>query len=446
MLLAPLAMLGLPGCFGKYTEYFRQRGQLKSFIVRIGVVSLTMTGLVSASILLFPQSFGQLIFRDPSQVTLVRCLGIALLAVAVSNFAISVMESLRQVRIVTIMRFITGLAFAIFGTGLLVIWQDASAAVTLAYSICCLLGMVPAVWLLFRFRNVVDGSNANLSHSSMWRRIAPFAVWLWLSNLFHNLFEVSDRYMLIQWSNTTADVAQGLVGQYHSGRVIPLLLVSIAAMLGGVLLPFMSAAWEAGRKDEACRQLNWTVKLTGLSFTISGILVLWSSPLVFDWILQGKYNAGLSVLPLTLVYCIWFSLYTVGQDYLWVAEKGKLATMAVGTGLVTNILLNVLLIPSFGLWGAVMATTIGNLLAIVLILALNHVSGCKTDVGMWLIAAIPLVLLLTPWIASVVLILVCVLGFQTSWIFNEQEKIQLDSTWQNYRAKFSHLWSPSSNP
>ena len=41
MLLAPLAVLGLPGCFGKFTEYYRQRGQLKSFIGRIACLLYT---------------------------------------------------------------------------------------------------------------------------------------------------------------------------------------------------------------------------------------------------------------------------------------------------------------------------------------------------------------------------------------------------------------------
>ena len=135
MLLAPLAMLGLPGCFGRYTEHFRQRGQLRSFVWRIGVVSLTLAGFVSAAILIFPQFFGQLIFRDPSQVVLVRCLGAALMAVAVSNFAVSLTESLRQVRAVTLMRFITGLGFALIGTMLLMVWSDGSAAVTFAYGV-----------------------------------------------------------------------------------------------------------------------------------------------------------------------------------------------------------------------------------------------------------------------------------------------------------------------
>ncbi len=435
MLLAPLAMLGLPGCFGRYSEHYRQRGQLRIFIFRIGVVSVVMSLMTAAALLIFPATFAEWFFRDSSQTTLIASLALSLVAVAISNFAISLMESLRQVRLVSIMRFVTGLAFAVVGTILIVVCKDNSAAVTLAYGLCCLLGLIPAMWLGWKFRQGIIENGSSLSHQSMWRKIAPFAVWLWLSNLLNNLFEVSDRYMLIHWSDTTSALAQSMVGQYHSGRIIPLLIVSLATVVGGVLLPYMSAAWEDGRIQQATRQLNVSYKLVGLSFTASGILVLIASSFFFDTILQGRYNDGLAVLPLTLVYCIWFSLYTVGQDYLWVAEKGKLATLAVGTGLVANILLNMLFIPYWGLAGAVWATTIGNLIVLLLILVMNHCSGCHTDLGIWLISGTPLVLLLTPWLATLMLVGLCIVAHRTDWLFSPDEKQQGLVVWQGLRSK-----------
>lgn len=433
MLMAPLAMLGLPGCFGKYSEYFRRRGQLRSFVYRVGSVSLTLSVLVSAIVVLFPAAFAELFFRDPNQIELVRCMGITLLAVAVSNFAVSLMESLRQVRLVTLMRFITGMGFALIGSAMLIVWKNNASAVTLAYGVCCLLGAIPACWMGWKISRSEWQTEKPLNNWAMWKRIAPFAGWLWVSNLLHNLFEVSDRYMLIHWSDTTSDVAQSMVGQYHSGRVIPLLMVSVATMLAGVLLPYLSAAWEAGRKEAAARQLNWTYKLVGLSFTAGGLLVLLLSPLFFDWLLQGRYNDGRAVLPMTLVYCIWFSMYTVGQDYLWVANKGRLATIAVGLGLLANVGLNMVLIPVWGLSGAVVATTAGNLFVVILILACNHWHGCPTDRGIWLISLVPPILLAPIWAAIIVLLATGLFAWRSNLMFSRIEKEQIhevvSATW-----------------
>ena len=115
MLLAPLAVFGLPGCFGKYSEYYRQRGQLKSFIGRIAIISLVMTGMLATAVFMAPEKFCWILFRDTENIPLVRWIAVALLFVGASNFLSTLMESLRQVRVVTMMRFITGISFAAVG-------------------------------------------------------------------------------------------------------------------------------------------------------------------------------------------------------------------------------------------------------------------------------------------------------------------------------------------
>jgi O-antigen/teichoic acid export membrane protein len=436
MLLAPLAVLGLPGCFGKFTEHFRTRGQLKTFVARISLISVVTTLLMSGTIIVIPEQFSWLLFRDPSQIVLVRCLGLALIAITASNFLSTLLESLRQVRVVTIMRFITGTMFAVVGAGLLLVWQDGASAATIGFAISCCIGMLPAIWVLWRYRiGMFEGQDV-LTHGAMWKRIAPFAIWLWVSNLLNNLLEVSDRYMLIHWSKLSPDLAQGTVGQYHSGRVVPLLLVSIAAMLAGVLLPYLSQSWESGDRTKVTRQLNWTLKLIAISFTFGGVLILWFSPLLFDWILQGRYNAGLAILPLTLVYCIWGSLMMLGQDYLWVAEKGKWAALATGAGLIINVGINMILIPVIGLNGAVIATAIGNATILVLIFAMNHRFGCKTDVGIWLCTLLPLTLVLPKHFAAIAIFAIVLIGCFTNRLLNAEEKIAVQQTVRDKLGRF----------
>ncbi len=425
MLMAPLAVLGLPGCFGKYSEYYRQRGQLKSFIGRIAIISFVTTSLLAFTVFLMPEKFSWILFRDANNAQLVRWIAVGLLFVGASNFLSTLMESLRQVKVVTTMRFITGVSFAIVGVILLATFQAKSSAATVGFAIACLLGTLPAFWVLWNGRDSINNEGDALTHGSMWKRIAPFAAWLWVSNMATNLFEVSDRYMLIHWSAGTAVDAQASVGQYHSGRVVPLLLVGVAAMLAGVLLPYLSESWEKGRKELAARQLNWAIKLAAIVFTLGSVVLLLLSPILFEWILEGRYNDGLAVLPLTLVYCIWFGIHTIGQDYLWVAEKGKWATFATGLGLLVNLGLNMLLIPIFGLLGAVLATAAGNLLIVILLFTLNHRLGCKTDIGIWLCAAIPLILLLSKPLAiaaGVCLLAVCA---GTNLFFNQSERLEI---------------------
>ncbi len=429
MLLVPFAVLGLPGCFGKFTEHYQQRGQLRTFLIRVAAISCCTTLVISILIFLFPRLTSQLLFRDPSQISLARYLGIAIIAVSAFNFVGALLESLRQVRVVTISRFVSGISFAVIGALLLLLWENKASAATFAFTIACLVGMLPAIWILWKNRAGFRSDGESLKHSTMWKRIAPYAAWMWATNLLSNLIEVSDRYMLLQWSSSSPEIAQASVGQYHSGRVVPLVLVSIAAMLGGVLIPYLSQAWESNNKAKAQKQLNWSFKLISVSFTAAGIGILIAAPLLFDWVLQGRYNDGLAILPLTLVYCIWFGLMTVAQDYLWVAEKGKWATIVSGIGLLVNIVVNLILIPKIGLPGAVIGTACGNGVLVALMVLMNHRFGCRMNTGIWICSLLPLILLTKPLVATGLLITIGIVCFFSNLILNNEEKQDLQKVY-----------------
>ena len=179
------------------------------------------------------------------------------------------------------------------------------------------------------------------------------------------------------------------VGYYHGSRVVPLLLISFADVLSGIVMPHLSRDWEAGRHSEVGRQLKFCLKLTGLGMIAFGVVVLEFAPLLFDVVLQGKYSSGLAVLPWTLAGCVWFGIYLVAQNYLWCTEKTRLATLPLAIGLIVNIVLNLLLLPHWGLVGAVVATGTSTLICLIAILLLSARHGMVLDRGLWLIAVAP---------------------------------------------------------
>ena len=56
--------------------------------------------------------------------------------------------------------------------------------------------------------------------------------------------------MLLHFAPVSPSEEQSLVGQYHSGRIIPLVLGGLAAMLNGILMSYMTASWERGDKKQ----------------------------------------------------------------------------------------------------------------------------------------------------------------------------------------------------
>lgn len=427
MTLAPFAVLGLPGTFGRFVGEYRGRGQLGSFLKTIGQICCLSTTALIIAMLIWPRFFCYHILGGTDQIGLMYAAACTLALVTLSNYLTSLVESLQQIRLATIMRFVGGVSFTILGVLMLWVLDPGRATfwAVAAFAASCLLGALPA-WLFLR-RNRTSFENVATAKfpSDLWWRLLPFAAWWWLNNLFHNMYEITDRYMLIHWSNHTLDEVQSLVGQYHAGRVVPLLMVGVASMLSGLLLPYVAAAYMQGRLAKAREQLNWSIKLMSLAMLVVNAGLLLFSKLLFDVLLEGRYEEGLAVLPLTMVYCAWFSLMTISQDFLWVSERGKFANLAMGLGIATNVVCNALLIPGFGLWGAVAATTIGNGLGIALLFGLNAKFQCSPDRGSWLALLLPLILLLSPTYCLLATVVA------TAWIaifnvyFTVQDKRQL---------------------
>jgi O-antigen/teichoic acid export membrane protein len=127
----------------------------------------------------------------------------------------------------------------------------------------------------------------------------------------------------------------------------------------------------------------------------------------------------------------------VAQNYLLCREKAHLASVALLVGLVVNVVLNLILLPRLQLLGAVLATTAANLVALILLYALSHRLGFRTDFGTRAVLAVPLVYSLGPWVTLVFLGAIVFEAFYSDRMLSRDEKRELAdglaAYWQRIR-------------
>jgi O-antigen/teichoic acid export membrane protein len=288
LLAAPVVVLGLPGCFGRYLERFRQRGQLRTFLRRATVwtASLTIaaiammiaaaplfsnlifgrpdqntsmlilaTGLPGtlmhgyAAIALAAPQLGDMMLATPDRHTTVVILAASLAAVILHHYLEAVFAALRKFTIVSSMHFCQSLLFAAISLALLWSWRFDAESIVIGYGAACLLSAVFAlVWKGGALVQEVP-LDAGMPHREFWPPLVRFAIWIWVTNFLCHLFAVVDRYMLVHWSGLENAEALALVGHYHASRIIPLLFLSVADLLTGVVTPYLSHDWEAGGRQ-----------------------------------------------------------------------------------------------------------------------------------------------------------------------------------------------------
>lgn len=430
-LAAPLAVLGLPGSFGRYVEHFRQRGMLGALVRRTAIACFVLTTVAIVAVVAAAPQVSQLVFGRPDQTHLVFALAASLAAVVVFNYVTELLTAMRMARTMSVLQFANSFLFAGLSIGLLLFWKNEAVSMVAAYGLACLTVVLGTLAIVARDWQTShqDSHSSHVSpiaegeRTAFWSRLLPFAAWVWVTNLLFNLFEVIDRYMIVHYSAASDPLA--MVGDYHSSRVVPLLLLSVASLVSTITLPHLSCDWEAGRKTEVARRLNLAIKLLALLMFAGSIAILLAAPVLFDVVLRGKFAGGMDVLPWTLVYCSWLGLTTMAQAYLWCAERARLGCVALLVGLLTNVGLNLWLLPIYGLLGAVLATAAANAVALAMIFLFDAKLGMKVERSTLLVSLLPLSVGLGLWVAIAVLAAILAGAIGTSWIFSASEKEKL---------------------
>jgi PST family polysaccharide transporter len=438
LLAAPLVVLGLPGSFGRYLERYRQRQQLRMFLRRAAIWTAALTAAAVGMIALWTPSFSYLVFGRPDRKTLVMLIAGSLVAVVLHHFLEALFAALRKFRIVSMMQFAQSMGFAVISLCLLWCWQLSAESIVIGYGAACMISAVGALIWTGRSIAEVAPAGSTVGHREFWPPLVRFAIWIWFTNLLCNMFAVVDRYMLVHWSGLNAEDALTQVGYYHSSRVVPLLLISLADMLAGIVMPYLSHDWERGERRLVSDRLNLILKLTAIGMLAASVLILLGAPLLFHVAFEGKYNAGLAILPWTLTYCVWYAILIIAQNYIWCAEKTKLGSLPLGIGLAANVLLNMVLLPIWGLYGAVLATTVSTGLALGLLYWLNRREGMELHSGLIWLTFAPIALGGGAWLGVATLIAILIAASFSRTLFTVEER----SMFGGYiRHQIEHLTS-----
>jgi len=421
VLAAPLAVLGLPGCFGKFVEYYRVRGQLPSFVRRITMGAVLGSLFFFALLVCFSDFSSRVVFGETLSRTTMASVGLVLLIVTLFNFAVELFGGLRQPRTVSSMLLINSLAFTVLAIGSCLVRPDWMGLV-IAFGISSLLGLYPAVRIWLRQKTTGNEHVDPSSSIDVWKRIVPYAISMWMMNLLVNLFEVVDRYMLLYLMRDGEGLAQRTIGQFHSARLLPVLLFSLAAVVSGMLLPYLSADWEKNRQDRVANSTHAAIKFSAIGFTGFAVYAMALAPFLFRFLLSDRFALGQEVMPVAMVCCLWTSLTMIAQNYLWCAEKTRAITISLAIGLVVNVILNWQFIPAWGLHGAVWATTIASAVNLGLVIWSLHLAGCRFAKSLIVFMTLPVLIAFSTEAAAIGLAALIWISGRTNWLLSREEK------------------------
>ena len=129
--LLPLSLLSIPGCFGRYVEHFRQRGQLRGFVRQAALLCGASLGTAVLIALLFQDHFATLAFGNSDYRGIFLFAVLCTVPSAIFGFCGELLVALRLGKSATLGTFCRGVAFTLITIGLLLWWRtDVVAMIT----------------------------------------------------------------------------------------------------------------------------------------------------------------------------------------------------------------------------------------------------------------------------------------------------------------------------
>jgi O-antigen/teichoic acid export membrane protein len=200
-----------------------------------------------------------------------------------------------------------------------------------------------------------------------WKKMMKFGVPFLPAGIFSMILELSDRYILRYLTDIET------VGLYNAGYKLGLLILLI--VMG------FNMAWQPYFLKKEMEERKYIADVTTLFLAVLGflwiLLLLWSETMVKmkfgDFSFFGEqYWEAASIVPIIGLAYVFHAGYLIQLPGVYLLEKTGWIPWVRGLGALSNIILNFLFIPEYGITGAASATCLSFMLMAVIFYFINR--------------------------------------------------------------------------
>ena len=168
------------------------------------------------------------------------------------------------------------------------------------------------------------------------------------------VLQASDRYMLTYLSaNSLHDV-----GIYSAGYRIGMIMHFLVTLISLVYLPF---AMKTAREPQAEENNRLMFKYYVICGSLFGAFIISYSQEIFRFIINAEYLESYKIVFVGVVSSFVYGIFNIVNISFYARKKAGNISLAVLLGSVLNIILNFLMIPKYGIYGAGFASIIAYL-------------------------------------------------------------------------------------
>lgn len=341
-IVAWLALVGSMGVGGAITKRLSEGVDLGAYKVGGGMIIAALTVPILLGIVLFEGAIHRYFGIET-----VGYIALLLVVGLLGSYVDAVLKGIHLVHVFAVLKPVRRIIRTAFQVGGVLVGFGLSALV-FGYAFG---GFVVVVVGLF-----VIGGPYELPTKRHIRRLVDFAKYSWLGRLEGKTFNQADILLLGVF------VPSALVGVYGVTWNIAIFLTIFSSSISTVLFPELSQRSFSDLDDEVATLVEDSLSYAGL-FTIPGLV---GGALLSDRILKlygDEFVQGTQVLALLILAVLFYGYQNQFANTLGGIDRPDEAFKLNGLLIGSNIGLNVVLIPLYGMVGAAIASVTSTLLA-----------------------------------------------------------------------------------
>jgi len=248
-------------------------------------------------------------------------------------------------------------ALVVTGAGFFVLFNYPSVQnLSFSYLFASLVALT-SILLFFHFKicRLKLGFNKNI-----WRNVLSMSWPLALAGIFGTIYNQTDSVMMGYWGQITQ------TGWYNAAYKIVGVTLIPAGLIGTSFYPVLSKFFKESKEklQNAWDYYMESMVFLGVPIVVGGIAL---APRIIDWIYDPSYFPSIFAFQILIIMAgISFLCQPLGQA-LVVSNQQKNLFWITLSGAIVNVILNLILIPKYSLYGAA-ATTVVTILLIFFLL------------------------------------------------------------------------------
>lgn len=382
-------------------------------LITVGGIFITLICLLNA------QNFSSLIYGSSVYHRVIIICSLTILPYVIFESLGASFAGLRVFKLASLFRFTQFFIFTALGIVLVILYPKAESAIW-ANLISFIIVVLLFSLIFKKYLMGLSSQSLKIEEGNFYRKIFKFSVWFIISPVIYTSFSYTDRLMLSHLTDLS------YVGIYSVALNISGLIFMFGMIAGNVLIPNLSNIWEQGDKDEAMYVLNFAIKINTL-FLLTGAVILFLFRKQIVSVLYGaEYIKCLPVIGILLIFWLFNSIYWTIGGYAQLIEKTYIPLLCSSIGLISNIFLNYILIPKYGIMGAAVATTSSFAVILIATYFWFREEGLKVKLNTILVCILPIMFIFNNILIVLLFLILIGITLRTDIIINKEEKIILN--------------------